>query len=68
MAVAFGDPASVKKWQDAMPGRVIAGTSFSAGMGGGRVPLDQLRKDFTTDGFKVMCEIGLQYEGFYRAI
>jgi predicted TIM-barrel fold metal-dependent hydrolase len=62
-AVVFGDAAGVKKWQDAMPGRVIPGTSFTAGMGSGRVPLDQLRKDFTTGGFKVMGEIGLQYEG-----
>jgi hypothetical protein len=62
-AVVFGDPASVKKWQDAMPGRVIPGTSFSGGMSGGRIPMDQLRKDFTQDGFKVMGEIGLQYEG-----
>jgi len=63
-AVVFGDPASVKKWQDAAPGRVIPGTSFNEGMTPGkRVALDQLRKSFTTDGFKVMGEIGLQYEG-----
>jgi uncharacterized protein len=63
-AVVFGDPASVKKWQDMMPGRVIAGTSFNEGMTpGARVPLDELRKDFTSGGFKVMGEIGLQYEG-----
>jgi predicted TIM-barrel fold metal-dependent hydrolase len=62
-AVVFGDAAGVKKWQDAMPGRVIPGTSFTAGMGSGRVPMDELRKDFTTGGFKVMGEIGLQYEG-----
>jgi hypothetical protein len=62
-AVVFGDAASVKKWQDAMPGRVIPGTSFTAGMGSGRVELDVLRKEFTADGFKVMGEIGLQYEG-----
>lgn len=62
-AVVFGDPASVKKWQDAAPTRVIPGTSFTGGMNGGRVPLDELRKDFTTGGFKVMGEIGLQYEG-----
>ncbi|HKF50201.1 MAG TPA: amidohydrolase family protein [Terracidiphilus sp.] len=62
-AVVFGDPESVKKWQDAAPGHVIPGTSFTSGMGGGRVPLDDLRKDFTTGGFKVMGEIGLQYEG-----
>ncbi len=64
-AVVFGDPASVKKWEDAAPGRVIPGTSFTkGGMGvAGRVPLDELRQDFTTGGFKVMGEIGLQYEG-----
>lgn len=62
-AVVFGDPASVQKWKDAAPGRVIPGTSFSGDDGGKRVPLDELRKDFTTGGFKVMGEIGLQYEG-----
>ena len=63
-AVVFGDPASVQKWKDAAPGRVIPGTSFTGGMGGAqRVPMDELRKDFTTGGFKVMGEIGLQYEG-----
>ncbi len=63
-AVVFGDPASVRKWKDAMPGRVIPGTSFNDGMEAGkRVALEQLRKDFTKDGFKVMGEIGLQYEG-----
>ena len=64
-AVVFGDPESVQKWKDAAPGRVIPGTSFNAGIdpGSQRVPLDELRKDFTTGGFKVMGEIGLQYEG-----
>ncbi len=63
-AVVFGDPKSVQKWRDAAPDRVIPGTSFSDGVGPGqRVPLDELRKDFTTGGFKVMGEIGLQYEG-----
>ncbi len=63
-AVVFGDPKSVQKWRDAAPGRVIPGTSFNEGMTpGARVPLDELRKDFTKDGFKVMGEIGLQYEG-----
>ncbi len=63
-AVVFGDPKSVQKWKDAAPGRVIPGTSFNEGMTpGARVPLDELRKDFTTGGFKVMGEIGLQYEG-----
>jgi len=61
-AVVFGDAKSVQKWKDAAPGRVIPGTSFDEDAGG-RVPLDELRKDFTTGGFKVMGEIGLQYEG-----
>jgi uncharacterized protein len=64
-AVVFGDPKSVAKWQAAGRARVIPGTSFSNGMAPGqRVPLDELRKDFSKDGgFKVMGEIGLQYEG-----
>jgi len=62
--VVFGDEAGVKKWQEAMPGRVIPGTSFNEGMNpGARVALDKLRQEFTTGGFKVMGEIGLQYEG-----
>jgi len=63
-AVAFGDPKDVQKWKDAAPTRIIPGTSFENGMTPGqRVSLEELRKDFTTDGFKVMGEIGLQYEG-----
>jgi len=63
-AVVFGDPKSVEKWKDAAPKRVIPGTSFSNGLAPGqRVAIEELRKSFTTDGFKVMGEIGLQYEG-----
>jgi predicted TIM-barrel fold metal-dependent hydrolase len=63
-AVVFGDPASVQKWRDAAPRRVIPGTSLNQGLKpGARVPLKELRKNFTTDGFRVMGEIGLQYEG-----
>jgi predicted TIM-barrel fold metal-dependent hydrolase len=63
-AVVFGDPKSVQKWKDAAPARVIPGTSFSNGLTPGqRLPLNELRKHFTQDGFKVMGEIGLQYEG-----
>jgi predicted TIM-barrel fold metal-dependent hydrolase len=42
---------------------VIPGTSFTGGGPDKRVPMEELRKDFTKDGFKVMGEIGLQYEG-----
>jgi predicted TIM-barrel fold metal-dependent hydrolase len=63
-AVVFGDPESVQKWREAAPDRVIPGTSFTAGLQpGGRVPMEDLRETFTTGGFKVMGEIGLQYEG-----
>ena len=63
-AVVFGDPGSVQKWRDAAPTRVIPGTGFNEGLPpGARVALEALRKAFTKDGFKVMGEIGLQYEG-----
>ncbi len=63
-AVVFGDAASVEKWKAAAPGHVIPGTGFSEGMQPGkRVPVEELRKAFTSGGFKVMGEIGLQYEG-----
>ena len=63
-AVVFGDPKSVQKWRDAASRRIIPGTSFTQGIQAAtRVPVDELRKHFTSDGFKVMGEIGLQYEG-----
>jgi uncharacterized protein len=63
-AVVFGDPKSVQKWTVAAPARVIPGTSFNKGLEpGARVPLEELRQTFAKDGFKVMGEIGLQYEG-----
>jgi predicted TIM-barrel fold metal-dependent hydrolase len=62
-AVVFGAPEGVQKWRDAAPGRVIPGTSFVGGGPGKRAALDELRRHFTTAGFKVMGEIGLQYEG-----
>ena len=63
-AVVFGDPKGVQKWKDAAPARIIPGTAFEVGFPANqRVSLDELRKDFTSGGFKVMGEIGLQYEG-----
>jgi len=63
-AVTFGDPKAVQKWKDAAPARIIPGTCCQNGMvPGQRVALDELRKDCTSGGFKVMGEIGLQYEG-----
>ena len=68
-AVVFGAPADVKKWMDAAPGQVIPGTSFTGGSMAqpSHVPVEELRKDFTSGGFKVMGEIGLQYEGSRQA-
>lgn len=60
-AVVFGDPKSVQKWKNAAPNRVILGTDFEKG--DDRVPLDELRKDFTSGGMKVMGEVSLQYGG-----
>jgi hypothetical protein len=58
------DPAEDVSPKGAAPKRVIPGTGFVKGMGAGsRVPAEELRKDFTEGGFKVMGEIGLQYEG-----
>ncbi|MGO4883226.1 MAG: hypothetical protein ACLP59_20760 [Bryobacteraceae bacterium] len=63
-AVVMGDPKSVMKWKDAAPARIIPGTSFDATAAGGKyVPVDEMRKAFTTGGFKVMGEVGLQYQG-----
>ncbi|MBV9442665.1 MAG: amidohydrolase family protein [Acidobacteriaceae bacterium] len=62
-AVVFGDAASVEKFEQAVPGRVIPGTSFNGQKPGERSSVEDLRKTFTSGGFKVMGEIGLQYEG-----
>ncbi len=63
-AVVIGDPKSVQKWRDAAPKRIIPGTSFSDGPAPGTpASLEDLRKAFTKDGFKIMSEIAPQYQG-----
>ena len=63
-AVVMGDPESVRKWKAAAPRRVIMGTSFMQSSANGEyVPVERLRKEFTEGGFRVMGEIGLQYQG-----
>jgi len=62
-AVVMGDPEPVRKWKAAAPGRIIMGTGFTSfGGPGGHVPIEQLRTLYA-NGFQVMGEIGLQYEG-----
>ena len=62
-AVVMGDPESVRKWKAAAPSRIIMGTGFTNfGAQGGHVPIEQLRTQYA-NGFQVMGEIGLQYEG-----
>ena len=63
-AVVMGDPKSVQKWKEAAPNRIIAGTGIdNPATADKRALLEDLRKHFTTGGFKVMGEIGLQYQG-----
>jgi uncharacterized protein len=63
-AVVMGDDASVRRWKAAAPTRVIMGTSFmNSPTAGEYESLDKLRTAFTSGGFKVMGEIGLQYQG-----
>jgi uncharacterized protein len=63
-AVVFGAPDAVDRWKAAAPDRVIPGTSFNAeGPGARRLPEAELRRLFGPGGFKIMGEIGLQYEG-----
>ena len=50
-AVVFGDPTTGQKRKDAAPPRVIPGTSFQNGVTPRqRVPLEEVRKDFTSGG------------------
>jgi len=63
-AVVMGDEKSVQKWLDAAPaGRIIPGTSFEQEGSGKYRPVEELRAAFTKGGFKVMGEVGLQYQG-----
>jgi len=66
IAVVMGDEKSVNQWQSDSPKRVIRGTSFDATVLSGpkkEAELKRLREAFTTGGFKIMGEIGLQYQG-----
>jgi predicted TIM-barrel fold metal-dependent hydrolase len=63
-AVVFGEPDAVKAWAAAAPARVIPGTTFGAvGKSDAAKDLKMLEVAFGKDGFKVMGEIGLQYQG-----
>jgi uncharacterized protein len=63
-AVVMGDPESVRRWKAAAPNRIIMGTSFNNSPTAGEyVPVERLRTEFTSGGFQVMGEIGLQYQG-----
>jgi predicted TIM-barrel fold metal-dependent hydrolase len=65
-AVAMGDEKSVNQWKADAPNRIIRGTGFDVTALSGpkkEAELKRLREAFTTGGFKVMGEIGLQYQG-----
>jgi len=64
IAVVFGDPESVRAYEEAAPDRVIMGTSFAMDPATDRdEELARLEELFTDGGFEVMGEIGLQYAG-----
>ena len=63
-AVVFGDPDSVRAYKEAMPDRVIMGTSFAMTPDTDKAAeLARLEELFTQSGFGAMGEIGLQYAG-----
>jgi predicted TIM-barrel fold metal-dependent hydrolase len=65
-AVVMGDEKTVNQWKADAPGRVIPGTAFDRTALSGpkkEAELKRLREAFTSGGFKVMGEVGLQYEG-----
>lgn len=63
-AILMGEPDEVKQWMALAPGRFIPGTGIDDPKNPGKfLPVDQLRKEFTQNGFKIMGEIGLQYDG-----
>lgn len=63
-AVVMGDQKAVQKWKDAAPGRIIPGTSFDNDISSAKfLPVEELRAAFTQGGFKVLGEVGTQYQG-----
>ncbi len=65
-AVVMGDEKTVNQWKADAPGRVIPGTAFDRNSLSGPkkdAELKRLREAFSKGGFRVMGEIGLQYEG-----
>jgi len=64
IAVVHGEPAAVRAFEAAAPGRVIRSTSFSMAPDTNKeAELKRLESLFTEGGFQVMGEIGLQYQG-----
>jgi len=64
IAVVHGDPDSVRAFEAAAPGRVIKSTSFAMGSDVNKEQeLKRLEGLFTEGGFRMMGEIGLQYQG-----
>ena len=65
-AVVMGSEKVVDQWKTDAPNRVIRGTSFDAtALAGAKkeAELKRLREAFTSGGYQVMGEIGLQYQG-----
>ena len=59
--VVIADEETIKKWKRLLPGKIIPATSFQTG--DYVRSIDEVRRDFEANGFKVMGEIALQYQG-----
>jgi predicted TIM-barrel fold metal-dependent hydrolase len=64
-AVVMGDEKAVMEWKEAAPaGRVIPATAFdNAPVAANLRSPEELRGAFSSRGFKVMAEVGVQYLG-----
>lgn len=60
-AVVISDPSAIAEWQRSSPGRVIP--AIGLGSASGRRTVEELRTAFQQKGFKVLGEIGFQYDG-----
>ena len=63
-AVVFGNAESIPKYEEAAPGRIIPGTSFTGSRDQPIRPIAEVEADFATGKYKVMGEVGLQSRGY----
>jgi predicted TIM-barrel fold metal-dependent hydrolase len=62
-AVVYGNADSIPKYEEAAPGRIIPGTTFTGARDAPNRPVKDVDADFASGKYKVMGEIGLQSRG-----